>query len=104
MLAPCVNALQSTGKVSKTFTILKGFASVSLRHERVHGVGHNKKIETLLIVSQSQISLPPVNGGATGPVVTTHGKPLGRRAGGIDVGGKLDVGAPEPERGSSTLA
>ena len=60
MLAPCINALQITDKVSKTFTILKDLVSVDMRHERVRGVGNLKQTEAMLAVSQSQVSLPPV--------------------------------------------
>ena len=72
-LAPCVNALQSQGCVSKSFTILNDLASVGpRRHERVRGVGNIKQTEALLAVSQRQIYLPPVNlqvypGDAIGP-------------------------------------
>ena len=35
-------------------------ASLDARHERVRGVGNIRQTETMLIVSQSQIMLPPV--------------------------------------------
>ena len=61
MLAPCVNALQSTDKVSTTFTILQDLASVGVRrHKRFRGVGNVKQTEAMLVVSQNQITLPPV--------------------------------------------
>ena len=69
---------QTKDKVSKTFTVLKDLASVDKRHERVRGVGNVKQTETLLVVSQNQINLPPVkyqeftgstNGDVIGPVV-----------------------------------
>ena len=79
MLAPCVNALQITDKFSKTFTVLQDLVSVGVRrHERFRGVGNIKQTETMLAVSQNQISLPPVtyqvypgdtNGGVIGPAV-----------------------------------
>ena len=71
-------AFNSKDKVSKTFTVLKDLASVDKRHERVRGVGNVKQTETLLVVSQNQINLPPVkyqqftggtNGDVIGPVV-----------------------------------
>jgi hypothetical protein len=73
-----LKAFHSEDKVSKTFTVLKDLASVDKRHERVRGVGNVKQTETLLVVSQNQINLPPVkyqqftrgtNGDVIGPVV-----------------------------------
>ena len=40
---------QTKHKVSKTFTVLKGLASVDKRHERVRGVGNVKQTETMLV-------------------------------------------------------
>ena len=54
-------------------------------------MGNNKQIETMLVVSQNQINLPPRR---------EHAWQAARASGRIaDVGG--DVDAPEPERGSS---
>ena len=32
-----------------------------MRHERVRGVGNIKQTETMLVVSQNQINMPPSN-------------------------------------------
>ena len=117
-MAPRANALQITDKVSKTFSILKDLASVGMRHERVRGVGNIKQTETMLVVSQNQINLPPtkyqvyprdMNGDVVGPVVLSpaevqwqatraESKKIFGPEQLIDVGGKLEVGAPEPKR------
>ena len=76
---------QTKDKVSKTFTVLKDLASVDKRHERVRGVGNIKQTETMLVVSQNQINLPPVeyqkytggtSGDVIGPVVLTAAEML----------------------------
>ena len=89
-----------------------------MRHERVRGVGNTKQTETLLIVSQNAITLPPVKyqvypGGTTGDVVgpavlspaetqwqATWAEKMKILGPGqlIEVGGKLEAGAPEPKR------
>ena len=51
---------QSKGQLSKSLTVLKDVNSVDSKHERVRGVGNIRQTETLLIVSQNQITVPPV--------------------------------------------
>lgn len=111
-------AFQGKEKVSKTFTILKDLNSVDARHERVRGVGNIRQTESMLIVSQNQIVLPPVQyqtysggtyGDVIGPVVLTPPEQQWRTTWAekkkifgpeqlIDVGGKLEADAPEPKR------
>ena len=50
----------SKDKVPKSLTVLKDVNSVDSKHERVRGVGSIRQTETLLIVSQNQITVPPV--------------------------------------------
>ena len=51
---------QSKDKVSKSLTVLKDVNRVDSKHERVRGVGNIRQTETLLIVNQNQITVPPV--------------------------------------------
>ena len=109
-----LKAFNGKDKVSKTFTVLKDLASVDKRHERVRGVGNVKQTETLLVVSQNQINLPPVkyqqftggtNGDVIGPVVLAPPETQWQATWAekkeifgpdqlIEVGGKLEVDAP----------
>ena len=117
-VATMYKAFQSKEKVSKSFIVLKDVNSVDSRHERVRGVGNIRQTETLLIVSQNQITVPPVQyqtysggtyGDVIGPIVLTMPEHQWRanwsekkRIFGpeqlIDVGGKLDVDAPDAKR------
>jgi len=111
-------AFQSKDRVSKSFTVLKDVNSVDARHERVRGVGNIRQTETLLIVSQTQIAVPPVKyptypggtyGDVIGPVMLTPPEQQWRADWSekkkifgpeqfIDVGGKLEVDAPDAKR------
>ena len=113
-----LRAFHGSEKVSKSFTVLKDLVSLGLRHERVRGVGNTKQTETLLIVSHSAITLPPVkyqvypggtNGDVIGPAVLTPAETQWQATWGekkkifgpeqlIEVGGRLEADAPEPKR------
>ena len=111
-------AFQGKEKSTNKFYIVKDLKSLDARHERVRGVANIRQTETMVVMSQAQITLPPVEyntysggtyGDSIGPVVLTPPEEQWRAPWGvkkkifgpeqlIDVGGKLDADAPEPQR------
>ena len=111
-------AFQGKEKATKHFYIVKDLKSLDARHERVRGVGNIRQTETMIVMSQTQITLPPVDyqtypggtyGDCIGPVVLTPAEEQWRATWAdkkkifgpdqlIDVGGKLEADAPEPKR------
>ena len=97
---------------------MKDLKSLDARHERVRGVANIRQTETMIVMSQCQIVLPPVDyqtysggnyGDSIGPVVLTPAEEQWRTTWAekkkifgpeqlIDVGGKLEADAPEPKR------
>jgi hypothetical protein len=109
---------QGKEKATKTFFVTKDLKSLDARHERVRGVANIRQTETMIVMSQTQITLPPVDyqtypggtyGDCIGPVVLTPAEEQWRATWAdkkkifgpdqlIDVGGKLEADAPEPKR------
>jgi hypothetical protein len=117
-MAALMKPFQGKERASKSLTIIKEQASVDARHERVRGVGNIRQTETMILVSQVPLNLPPqkyktywgsTGGEIIGPVVlppaerqwctTWATKKLVLGADQlIEVGGKLEVDAPEHKR------
>ena len=78
------SSFQNKTKVSEMFTVLKDVASMDAGHERVRGVGNIRQRETMLSITQNQLTLPLVKyqtyhggtyGDVIGPVVLTPQEP-----------------------------
>ena len=109
---------QGKDKSTKRFHLIKDQDSVDARHERVRGIGNIQQTEWLTMVTATPLTLPPkkyttYNGGTggnvIGPVVLQSAsaqwnstwsdkKLIYGNDNFIDVGGKLDVDAPEHKR------